>query len=548
MGMVNDIYHHTIYCECRADPVEHPMLLTEPPLNPKANREKMTQIMFETYNVPAFYLANTAELALYASGRTTGIVLESGDGVTHAVPIYEGHALPHATQRLELGGSDLTGYLMELLTERGYSFTTSRERQLVSGIKETLTYVALDFEAEKATLEQAAREKAARKREQAAREHAAASSAVAFEGPREGFTFSTRDGRTGYFQDTGSVTGVSFGASAEAVEEKVSDSSEDIMLGAAPAAASPHPAAAIKTLADFVVACDDVDSMEELLDYYSSREAFEALLEECDSLLKDKTKLTGQKQREKLLSEHALHSGGGAAETAGTEAAPRPVITEQETAAAVRTAKAHEEAASKKLPEALAVAAAVESGDRTKAAEAQQTLEQVAAADSFVIEKTYELPDGQQINVGNERFRCAEALFQPHLVLQPKLFRDSASQARLRAQQILAFSKVFHPRLGADCEVVIAGLANDLCADLGARVRHSRRDAISVCERLHIEDPHALPSPPGIHTLIYDAIMCCDAEMHDELWANVVLSGGNTLFPGLAERLQKELQPLALLS
>jgi hypothetical protein len=376
----------------------------------------------------------------------------------------------------------------------------------------------------------------------------ASSSAVAFEGPREGFTFSTRDGRTGYFQDTGSATGVSFGASVEAVEEKVSDSSEDIMLGAAPAAASPHPAAAIKTLADFVVACDDLDSMEELLDYYSSREAFEALLEECDSLLKDKTKLTGQKQREKLLSEHALHSGGGAAETAGTEAAPRPVITEQETAAAVRTAKAHEEAASKKLPEALAVAAAVESGDRTKAAEAQQTLEQVAAADSFVIEKTYELPDGQQINVGNERFRCAEALFQPHLVLQPKLFRDSASQARLRAQQILAFSKVFHPRLGADCDVVIAGLANDLCADLGARVRHSRRDAISVCERLHIEDPHALPSPPGIHTLIYDAIMCCDAEMHDELWANVVLSGGNTLFPGLAERLQKELQPLALLS
>jgi len=191
MGMVNDIYHHTIYCECRADPVEHPMLLTEPPLNPKANREKMTQIMFETYDVPAFYLANTAELALYASGRTTGIVLESGDGVTHAVPIYEGHALPHATQRLELGGSDLTGYLMELLTERGYSSHsrqsvldilgyTSRERQLVSDIKETLTYVALDFEAElrkaapeKATLEQAAREKAARKREQAAREQAA---------------------------------------------------------------------------------------------------------------------------------------------------------------------------------------------------------------------------------------------------------------------------------------------------------------------------------------------------------------------------------------
>ncbi|RMZ82158.1 hypothetical protein DV738_g1837, partial [Chaetothyriales sp. CBS 135597] len=123
---------------------EHPVLLTEPPLNPRQNRDTAAQILFEQFNVPAVYMSIQAVLSLYASGRTTGVVLDSGDGVTHAVPVYEGFAIPSSIRRIDVAGRDVTENLQLLLRKSGHVFHTSAEKEIVRLMKEKTSYVALD--------------------------------------------------------------------------------------------------------------------------------------------------------------------------------------------------------------------------------------------------------------------------------------------------------------------------------------------------------------------------------------------------------------------
>jgi len=153
-GIVTDwndmekIWDHTFTNELRVTPEEHNVMLTEAPINPKHNREKMAQIMFETFNVQGLYIAIQAVLSLYSAGKFTGIVCDSGDGVTHMVPIYDGYSLPHCVLRMDLAGRDITDHLIKILNEVNVSLTTSAEREIAKDIKEKVCYIALDPETE----------------------------------------------------------------------------------------------------------------------------------------------------------------------------------------------------------------------------------------------------------------------------------------------------------------------------------------------------------------------------------------------------------------
>uniref|UniRef100_A0A1I8IAV4 Actin n=2 Tax=Macrostomum lignano TaxID=282301 RepID=A0A1I8IAV4_9PLAT len=143
------LWRHAIEAGLRADPEQHPLLLAEPPLNPKCSREAAVQLLFESLGAPAVYLANASSLAMYASGRGSAVMLSCGDGVSHAEVIYEGYVVACSTRRVDCAGGDVTDAVRDVLRRRGCCLETPLERQLAADLKERLFRVsrrAADFD------------------------------------------------------------------------------------------------------------------------------------------------------------------------------------------------------------------------------------------------------------------------------------------------------------------------------------------------------------------------------------------------------------------
>ena len=146
---IEKVWRHCYDNELKVQPEERPTLMTETPHNPRANRRVVTELMFETFNVPSLYISIQATLCLHASGYTTGLVLDSGDGITHAVPIIEGAPISYCIKKSDLAGRDVDEQLIKALSERGVDLSaTAAQRETARGIKERLCSVPMDYDAE----------------------------------------------------------------------------------------------------------------------------------------------------------------------------------------------------------------------------------------------------------------------------------------------------------------------------------------------------------------------------------------------------------------
>ena len=137
---------YTFQNELRSDPKEFFVFVAEPVLNPLANREKITQIMFEKFGVPGFFLQTTSALSLVSEGRYTGVAVESGYGATYTSVVYEGHTLNYTIPKTLYAGQDMDWYLQTLLHSRGHQFTTTAEHEMDKEMKERVCFVSEDYD------------------------------------------------------------------------------------------------------------------------------------------------------------------------------------------------------------------------------------------------------------------------------------------------------------------------------------------------------------------------------------------------------------------
>ncbi|KAJ5075073.1 actin-10-related [Anaeramoeba ignava] len=136
----------SFYNELKIAPEEHPVLIADSPFNPRNLKKKIQEIMFETFNTPAFYLGNSGILTLYSTGRTTGFVFGIGHEITFTEPIYEGYEIYNIIDQYQFGGNDLTNYLIKLLKEQDYSFDKSSDIEIAKKIlKKNYVIVLLIF-------------------------------------------------------------------------------------------------------------------------------------------------------------------------------------------------------------------------------------------------------------------------------------------------------------------------------------------------------------------------------------------------------------------
>ncbi|XP_030633839.1 actin-like [Chanos chanos] len=139
------VWKNVFESSLKFSPREKPVLLSEATTSHHLQRERMCRVMFEALEVPALYLASQSVLALLSSGNVSGCVLDSGYELTQAVPVYEGHCLPHAVHRLALGGHHVTTHLANLLKKSGSKFSNpAQEYDAVTDIKEKMCFVSSD--------------------------------------------------------------------------------------------------------------------------------------------------------------------------------------------------------------------------------------------------------------------------------------------------------------------------------------------------------------------------------------------------------------------